>query len=74
MAMVKRSVPKSLSLKSQSAFFHTEKLRETQRLGYRWVEVPVAYFPRRGANFPQTDIRQLLWKAWRWYPLYQDWR
>lgn len=54
-ALVRRA-----NVQAQGAMVNTEMLVKLNRLGYRWVEVPVNHYPRQGGKATGANLRVIL--------------
>jgi glycosyltransferase involved in cell wall biosynthesis len=64
-ALVRREVVHAIDFKNNSAFFHAEFLLETNRLGFRWLEIPIEHRPR-------TSGRSTVFKLKVMIPAFKD--
>ena len=60
MKIFKKRVLDSLELKSEGSFINAEALVKAQYLGYKIMEIPVSYFPRRWGRSRLSSIRVIL--------------
>ena len=67
--LVKRSIVERISFTSHSAFLHAELVLQAQRLGFRWIEIPVGHRRRlsgSSAAFRLHVIIPALWDLLIW--------
>lgn len=54
------SLVRRANVQAQGAMVNTEMLVKLNRLGYKWIEVPVNHYPRQGGKATGANLRVIL--------------